>query len=1121
MDNYNKSKHAIVILPPSPPPYADGIIEKLSAAGFLVESMDWNSVGDLSLEPSCIDLLILTKARDVPAFLQNRVRDYLKLGGRFISLGGPPFENEYYSVNNREIPLSRLSHKLSEGEFDKTPLFDMENPSTINSFRKDVWNPDNKQVIGDASISLKAEGTTGNLCLCYSVDNFYINESFEAPISPPSGHNALGFWLRADENTHTVSISLTDKNGNMFKTRVTPSVEYQYFMLTKRDFTYVGNNQERSAPAPAGIDISEATLICIGHALSHAYSTAGGHRFLIDDISTGKIALLNDEQVIIDGLYPPYKFYPITNAVRIVSSASQSILPPAEYELTDSLFSLSPRPQASGTNKGRRFRFIPLIEAYDDKSFRCGYAGYIMLNYSYGQLSSDVEGSAIGVFTPSDDLFYQNGGEDAVIATALALTAPVLLIEGGADEYIYLPDQAPICGAAVLVREQVDLSEYLITIIAGVQTITCTADELSVVKSQENWEIRGVTTDFSSFTGEVTVTLTKDGQVIDSICHSIEIYTAKPIEECHFAQIQAGQNEVHINGSPVRFFGVNYMPSSNIGIDVFPEFEHYVSSYAYDPEVIENDIRKIAEVGLNAVSIFFYYDPSIVSNNILHLVELCRKHGLYVTLSLRPHANPFDFNKAELEEMISRYHFNENDNIVGYDIAWERYVGTYEPCYGNFAGRKSFDRAFNRYLLQYFGSYDAAEKLTGCILPRDEQGNVIGLSDDQLRVDGQHTPLVAFYRRCIDHEVIRAHVAARDFIKSIDPNHLITARSGDASGIPLVDPGVYGYDFTSLVPALDFFSPESYALSDEATSMRQGIFTNLYARYANADAVIQWMEFGKSVWTGSNFIDNHSSLEAQAEYFKGFFDMLLAGHTAGLYAWWWAGGYRVLEQSDFGTINPDGSDRPVTCVFRDYARRFINAPLLAKPSTFFSIDRDLHSDGIRSVYRSLEESIFSAISQGKAIALVDEGMGRTSENVPLTQTGQITEAEISPKYLDSVLLSCTAILGDGSRHILQSGDTLLVGKSSAINISLEWMNCQTATWIFGDTQGSVSLQSLEGSFHAFSLPLYSDVSRHGRVSFHLTVPCDAAGDTSVLACRLYAKSRTFFGDPFYLTLNTN
>ncbi|MEG0693616.1 MAG: hypothetical protein RR444_11125, partial [Oscillospiraceae bacterium] len=146
------------------------------------------------------------------------------------------------------------------------------------------------------------------------------------------------------------------------------------------------------------------------------------------------------------------------------------------------------------------------------------------------------------------------------------------------------------------------------------------------------------------------------------------------------------------------------------------------------------------------------------------------------------------------------------------------------------------------------------------------------------RKDGQHTLLSSGYRCYIDSVVAHAHIKACDFIKSVDPNHMITARSGDASTIPLVDAGIYGYDYKALALALDFMSPESYALTDNYKNMRQGIFTNIYSRYANPDNVVQWMEFGKSVWAGSNFIDNSKSFEFQANYYKKFFEMAMIGH---------------------------------------------------------------------------------------------------------------------------------------------------------------------------------------------------------------------------------------------------
>lgn len=390
------------------------------------------------------------------------------------------------------------------------------------------------------------------------------------------------------------------------------------------------------------------------------------------------------------------------------------------------------------------------------------------------------------------------------------------------------------------------------------------------------------------FDGDISVSLKKAGEVFDRVSHEISVYRVKPESERRFAYVKKGENEIYIGDKPQRFFGVNYMPSFITGYEHWEDFEHYVAGFSYDPEVVERDLRRIKEIGMNAVSVFSYYSPSLSSNNTLHLISLCEKLGLYVNLSLRPNANPFDFNENEVRAMIEKWKLNELDSVVGYDIAWERYVGTYEPCYGNFNGRKFFDESWREYILNRYGSYENLEKLTGCPLPKNDDGEVIGLSDDMLRADGKHTPLAAVYRSCIDDEVAKAHIKAREFILSVDKNHIISARSGDASTIPLVDPGIYGYDYKAMSMGCDYVSPESYAISDDEKSMRQGIFTNIYSRYANPDNIVQWMEFGKSIWIGSNFVDNSLSKKWQGEYYRRFFDMLITGHTAGLFAWWWA-----------------------------------------------------------------------------------------------------------------------------------------------------------------------------------------------------------------------------------------
>ena len=100
-------------------------------------------------------------------------------------------------------------------------------------------------------------------------------------------------------------------------------------------------------------------------------------------------------------------------------------------------------------------------------------------------------------------------------------------------------------------------------------------------------------------------------------------------------------------------YGVNYMPSSECGIEDGAYFEYWLDPQPYDPVVTERDLQRIRQIGFNMVSVFVYY-RSIESRNLLDLPRRCEKHGLKVNLSLRP-GTPLDFQWPDIGEIITRY----------------------------------------------------------------------------------------------------------------------------------------------------------------------------------------------------------------------------------------------------------------------------------------------------------------------------------------------------------------------------------------------------------------------------------------------------------------------------------
>ncbi len=1086
------------------------LMQELCNHGYEVTELNWRKAC-LPQESNRFDLIIVEDAKHTPAGLKEYLYQALSNGKNVLMLGGVPFNNEYYMMENRFVSLSNLSDQLKDGGFSKRTLLDFSNPKILDSFVPDTNNPDSKEVELTASLSIAAHDLFPH-CLHWSTDRFYINESFEAPVSFETGENVIGFFHCADAQTRIITIKLIQEDGFTYRACVTPEADFSFAMLDAHDFTCMNGKRGEIPPL---VDFQKVKKIQFGHALSHAYSCAGEHNFYIADLCTGTIPFLKPSKITIDGLCPQYRFFPMRNMSASRVYENQAILSPAPIPKISDVYSFSPRAQGLGIDHNRRSRFIPLIETIGADGLQSGFLAYMILNRGTSPRPYALNGSALTVFTVNDESFYLDGGIDFVMQAADAMCAPVLLVEGGTDSFIYQEEQTEgTLGALCSVKSAAGLSGYEIHISAPGAEQIWPLTEAVCISEQNGFSYLRMALPFSPMEGSVSVALVKDGVTKDRIVHSVSVYHPKPAAERRFASLHPTDNEVIIDGKPVRFFGVNYMPSYDATLDDFYAFEHYVSSFSYDPDVIERDLLRIRAIGMNAVSVFYYFDPSVSSSNILHLISRCQAHGLYVNLSIRPHANPFDFSKEEVEAMIKTYHFDEIDTIVGYDIAWERYVGTYEPCYGNFNGRKSFDAAWRFFIQNRYGGAERAESLFGCALPRNESGEIIGLSDDQLRHDGEHTKMAAAYRCCIDMEVRRAHTAACNFIRSIDQNHLISARSGDASTIPLVDPGIYGYDYDAMASGVDTLSPESYALSDDINSLWQGVFTNTYARYAKNNTVIQWMEFGKSIWTGSNFNDNTVMRNRQASYYRAFFDMLLAGHTAGAFCWWWFGGYRQGENSDFGIIDPDGSDRPVTKVIREYANRFIHAPAMKAPEKYIKINRDLHADGLRSVYQSVQPALFDAIRKKEMIAFCDDSFGCTSADVPLTETGGMNASGCSPRYLDS-FISSVQIKVNEQVFSVSNGGCVSIPKNTAFTVSLTMQNTTDALWLSEEGYGQVQLVS-EDTSCAQVIPLFEEKRKNESAVFMMTY--DESFEGTIHAA-LHANGRTAFGERFRCTIH--
>jgi hypothetical protein len=412
-----------------------------------------------------------------------------------------------------------------------------------------------------------------------------------------------------------------------------------------------------------------------------------------------------------------------------------------------------------------------------------------------------------------------------------------------------------------------------------------------------------------------------------------------------------------LRGKPWKAHGLNYMPSSGIGLANGHYFEEWLGRGAYDPEVIERDLRRVKGMNLNAVSVFMHHE-SLRAQHLLDFLRRCEALGLRVNQSLRP-GTPMDFQWQQMKELVEFYRLAENDTVFAYDLAWE-------PSHGGYEQQESaYAQLWIDWVLKRYGTVAAAERLWGSPTPhsalRTPHLEVPPMA--QLTRDGEWRKLVADYRLFLDDLLREKYSAARQLMKSIDPHHAVSFRMSNA-GDPLYNwDAALPYDFYGLTEAVDIWAPEAYGRIGDWERVRAGEFTAAYARLCDARKPLMWAEMGYTVWDMNRMAPDPEKLAFEGRYYADFYRMMIESGADGVFFWWYPGGFRMGENSDFGILNPDGTDRPVTKVIRSEGLRFLKARKPGKPDYWIAVDRDRDARGLFGMYEAVQADFWKAISE--------------------------------------------------------------------------------------------------------------------------------------------------------------
>ena len=671
------------------------------------------------------------------------------------------------------------------------------------------------------------------------------------------------------------------------------------------------------------------------------------------------------------------------------------------------------------------------------------------------------------------------GVRERMDRTLALLKDGAILFEGGSDQFVYFSGETAKIGASW--RGRAKKVAFTIAERGGQTLLTREfADEtLENGKIEFEWPIPAAK---PGAVWQVTVTL-DDGT--DRIVH--EFALAKEGSDPREDFITAKDGDFWLKGRKWYSVAINFWPLYSAAIERSDYWESWQKNGYYSPNLVRKDLENFRRLGGNTISI--QYDGNGCGRNVRDLYRICRELGIYVNQSLAA-ASPFDRSprrQADLKAYFADTGAAGDATVFAYDTVWEpgNYVFRDGPK-GQGAGfcRDRWNRDWQAWTVEQFGSVERAVKVWGYDPGRDAKGLL--KSPPQVAFVGEDAPerwrkVMASYRRFMDNLTARKWAVLRRELGALAPNQLQSFRQGNT--LP------HDFALTGPMRHIDFVMPEGYSFADtDADETAIGWVTRYIDAYSGRKPIL-WSEFGRNAWDGRRQRTDARILEACAKYAERFYRAGLAAGANGFSPWWFPGGYRVDERSDYGFMGPDGAPRAPLRKFADWVPAMVRER--AKPSDTPTrvFDRDANPGGYYSG---------AFVERLPAEAMAIAGAELTSADAPDVALGDIPlEGEMPLKYLDSDFDAFeTALQPDG-----------------VLKVRAQLGNPGPAAWKAGASgTGGVSLVAFDAATGKTlaAAPLGRDVPRLGATD-ELTLAVPTTGAPKI-GFRLEAAGRFRFGE---------
>ncbi|HPO17520.1 MAG TPA: hypothetical protein PLI09_29070, partial [Candidatus Hydrogenedentes bacterium] len=1010
---------------------AEALALQAKSAGYAVDQWGYAELCDpVKLNAGIVDLLILPEASILPIPAVGPLEDYLKGGGDLLALNTPLWQKQLIQDGTEWVERAGYQEKHAANLMQHV-LFDFA-PGSIAA-----WTRNTNDLAHPVTHTIET-GLAGRINQALHV-SIGLVDNWETFMSPPleqpflAEHTLTVFWAKGGPYTTELAIEWDEKDGSRWIGTVPLTPEWQQFVMEPKDFHFW-----ESDPARANTEFQpqNAAKVSIGIAHSHLHLTGDKHEYWLGPFGTAERTPEHEKLFItfksprLDTLSPGYKFFPCQDVAGLVASGVNLSLP-------SDIRSSHPRAGAGGFDKGRVWSWRTLVEAESKDGMWRGAPGTLLV-HSDGPYKGGVWAS----FSVKDETWYRQPETMKLLGQVMQrMHRGVFIVDGGANFYTYFPGQSITLGINIAnvgkqairgVRASVNLEEG-----GGAGDLCQKQWDLDIAPGQAVRLTEEYTPgEVSEAPMEAVARLRVGDAEIDNAKHPVYVWAPK--DKKSFITVERG--DFMLDGKRWRAHGVNYMPSSGIGTEDGLYFERWMGARSYDPEIIRRDLLHVKDMGLNAVSVFLYRE-SMEAQNLLDLMRQLDELGVKANLSLRPGSPIGDFDWNILREMIEYYRLPERDCIFAYDMDWE-------PMFREHESRKRYDAAWRDWIEDRYGSVENAEKDWGFSVPRDEKGEVTNPLSKQTYEDGEWRGMVAAYRRFLDVLLYEKYGEVRRWCKEVDPNHMVSFRMAEAGNPTFRWDKALPFDFAYLAGAVDILEPEAYGRIGDWEKVKPGRFEYEYARWANPNLPVMWAEMGASVWVESRMTAPADRVAFQGEYFTHFYRMLNESGADGVFSWWYPGGYRVGECSDFGIIEPDGTDRAVTLVIREYAHEFLHGPDAKPVDQWIEVDRDAHPDGIGGIYEEVKEGYWKAVEEGKTPGLKTAATGSTSADCPLVAIGNVPCTGLNPpKYLDGYFDRIEVMGADGTWRPVERNARITVKQDAPVKARVTITNLNEARWL--------------------------------------------------------------------------